>query len=167
MPENIRAAMNAFGEEARYASDTISGIEKLATEKFDLVISDLNMEHRQSGLDIAYSAGMFATPTYIATGGYGHGKNFVALYPRDFTHNIQIDGSKSDPQVWTQIKERIGEGYLTLSLKLIKEGIIPGRSWPWEMLEWVYLADTGFYQPPNHIKKLVAEKLKLKESKTI
>lgn len=157
--ENIRAAKIHFGNRASYSLNTLEGIEKLTIEKPDLVISDLQMEHERSGLDIAYAAGLRGIFTHIATGGVGHGKEYVAVIPKNSwqSKRNEIDGSKNDPQVWKKIEEIVGEGHTFF--EVIGEGWNACGKFPWEVLEWAYVGDLGFYQPSEKMKKIVYDQL--------
>jgi|SRR3989344_379508 len=152
--ENLNAARKYFREKASYASNTLEGIEKLAIESFEEVISDLEMEHKKSGLDIAHAAGILGVPTYIATGGLGHGKDYVRVIP----DGGEIYGSKDNPEIWRDI-EGITR-YAGKNIRMIKDALLPGKGFPWDMIEWFYVLELGFYQPSNEMKELIFSKLK-------
>jgi CheY-like chemotaxis protein len=158
--ENLNAAREWFKDRAEYASSTLKAIEKISSESIDQVISDLEMEHRLSGLDVAYTAGLKAIRTVIATGGIGHGKEYIRIIPRIYDENrrpSEIYGSKNNPEVWKQIEELAK--LKTIPIRLIEEGWGPTGKYPWKVLEWVYMGDLGFYEPSEEIKELAKSKM--------
>jgi hypothetical protein len=70
----------------------------------DLVVSDMNMEEKDSGYHLAVEAWAWNIPTTIVTGGHKtHTTDQVKLgYPR-----FEIHGEKDDPEVWKKILEVI------------------------------------------------------------
>ena len=157
--ENIRAAKIHFGNRASYALNTLEGIERITIEKPDVVISDLQMEHKKSGLDIAYAAGLLGIFTHIATGGVGHGRDYVSVIPKNNWNSKrnEIEGSKNDPRIWKRIEEIANEGNSPFAV--ISEGWKACGRFPWEVLEWAYVPDLGFYQPSEEMKKIIYDQL--------
>jgi CheY-like chemotaxis protein len=110
--EENRAAARIAMPNAYIASSASEAIAKLGSEKYDLVITDMQMEHELAGLDVVRESLRRQTPCYVLTsGGRGHGNeknngnDITELKP--YCESIMYDGRKAIPAVWKIALERI------------------------------------------------------------
>jgi CheY-like chemotaxis protein len=114
--ENIKAAVQFFEkigglhvDYAYSASEAIKIIKKkYPSDRYDIVITDLEMEEQHSGMNVAREALAHQTFCVIATGksATGHGDN-ITVKPG----NNPFPGLKSDVSVWEKIYASALEQY--------------------------------------------------------
>ena len=104
--ENRTAAL-AAEPTASIASSATQARELLATNSYDFVITDLEMERTLAGLEVVTAALAKGIPTYTASNsGRGHTGETVKLNPYDFQPSRTHTG-KSDPTYWRQAIDSI------------------------------------------------------------
>lgn len=104
--ENRTAALTAEPT-ASLASSARQARELLASNNYDFVITDLDMEKTLSGLEVVTAALAKGIPAYTASNsGRGHTGETVKLNPYDFRPSIPYTG-KSDPIYWRQAIDSI------------------------------------------------------------
>ncbi len=110
--EENRSAARIAMPDAHFASSASEAIAKLNSEKYDLVITDMQMEHKLAGLEVVRESLKRQILSYVLTsGGRGHGNeknngnDITQLEP--YCESIMYDGRKAVPQVWKTALERI------------------------------------------------------------
>lgn len=103
--EENRTAARIAMPNAYIAGSASEAIAKLGSEQYDLVITDMQMEHELAGLDVVKESLKRQTPCYVLTsGGRGHGNeknngnDITEMKP--YCESILYDGRKAIPAVW-------------------------------------------------------------------
>jgi len=112
LEENRLAAEKAVNEmypeiEVRLYASATEFISALAKDRsFDFVLSDMCMETKRSGYEVAVESWSWRIPCTIVSGGSDHGQNRVYVgYPK-----AVYNGEKSDPELWKQVIQTIQSG---------------------------------------------------------
>ena len=126
--ENIEAAKIAFSDlnlnvvYASSAKEAMGIIEEKAF--FDLVISDLEMEEKESGKDVVKRGWEYLTPSFIATGRKYESERTDNHGADTFIPKIGIViGKKNNPMVWRNIYKKIVDHIDGKSFKEIRESL--------------------------------------------
>jgi CheY-like chemotaxis protein len=119
LSENITAAKDAFSRYSKLHVDYVSSAsdakkkiaESFAESKYDLILSDMNMESHSSGFEVMTEAMKYHTLTAIVTGivaggtgNHAHGpqtKIMIAGYEKI------LEGNKSESRIWSEAFEGV------------------------------------------------------------
>jgi CheY-like chemotaxis protein len=119
LSENITAAKDAFSRYSKLHVDYVSSAsdakkkiaESFADSKYDLILSDMNMESHSSGFEVMTEAMKYHTLTAIVTGiaaggegNHAHGpqtKIIIAGYEK------VLEGNKSESRIWSEAFENV------------------------------------------------------------
>ncbi len=103
--ENRKAALQAFPF-ADCASSAKQALELLASHDYDLVLTDMQMEKENSGLEvIAMSLRKSILCYTISNAGLNHGVESIEVTP--YIDNIQYSKGKANPETWKYVLELI------------------------------------------------------------
>ena len=142
--------LKSIGIEADFAGSEKQAIEKLEENArknsyYDLVLSDMQMEDKKSGLNVARCGFKNLAFSFIVTTGCGHNGRTTEIEPRVGT----ISGAKSEDGVWEQVLEKsleslTGEGAENLaevykSFRRYKEFIGKPSDRIAETMMWSYI----------------------------
>lgn len=130
--DNFGNGMTAMTADSRI--DFASGVRLIERplQEYDCIITDMRMEHAESGMEVVEKAMREGRLPYVATGGtYEHGGTFnrVKVFNSDFVETFD-KMSKSEERFWreflTLIDAKEGEG-AQRPLRRIKEtlGVVP------------------------------------------
>jgi CheY-like chemotaxis protein len=115
-PENLVAAKNYFENldvKVDYATNGVSAIEKITQsyeekDVYSLLLSDLQMEERNSGLDVVREGSKYLIPSFIVTGrNYDQPHNHHGPSTQIEPYLGSIAGKKEDENIWMQVLEKV------------------------------------------------------------